>query len=172
MALIVEDGTNIPNANSYADLVDIRAYALARGITLTAVDADLEVQVIKAMDYLESFRTCFQGEKTYDDQSLQWPRSDVYIDNILIDEDSIPKDLRSAEMQLVIDVHNGITLQPSLSGSSSTAGQVTHEQVGPLVVKYSDTASPSSTNPKLTAAQSFIDILCGKSGRSITVERF
>ena len=82
MTIIVEDGSNVPNANSYASLADIRAYALNRGITLSATDSVLEPMVFKSMDYIESVGANFQGTQTYTAptytaQSLQWPRSAI-----------------------------------------------------------------------------------------------
>jgi len=64
MALIIEDGTIVAGADSYATLAVLRAYALKRGVTLSAVDADLEVLAIKAMDYIGSFEDKFQSART------------------------------------------------------------------------------------------------------------
>lgn len=87
MTLIVENGTNVPNANSYADLTYIRAYALNRGVTLSVVDADVEAMVFKSMDYIESVASNYQGTKTYTaptytPQSLQFPRSAILYQSI------------------------------------------------------------------------------------------
>lgn len=81
MTLIVEDGSNVANANSYLSLTDIRAYATSRGITLP-VDALLEPMVFKSMDYIESVGSNFQGTPRYTApdytaQSLQWPRAAI-----------------------------------------------------------------------------------------------
>lgn len=82
MTIIVENGTNVANANSYLSLADIRAYALNRGVTLSPVDATLEPMVFKSMDYIESVGANYQGTPTYTapdytPQALQWPRSAI-----------------------------------------------------------------------------------------------
>ena len=50
MALVIEDGSRVAGANSYVTLAEARAFASARGVTLSAVDATLEPFVIKAFD--------------------------------------------------------------------------------------------------------------------------
>jgi hypothetical protein len=116
MTLVIENGTNVANANSYTTLAEIRAYALARGVTLPAVDATLEIAAIKAMDYLESIRAQYQGLKTYSTQALQWPRTGVWIDNVEFPSTSIPKLLKDAQCQLCIELNNGIDIMPTSTG--------------------------------------------------------
>ena len=55
MSLIVEDGTGLPDANSYCDLDEIRSYAADRGVALSSDDAIIIAFAIKATDYLESY---------------------------------------------------------------------------------------------------------------------
>jgi hypothetical protein len=78
MTLIVEDGTIVADANSYISTTDYIAYALARGVVVAPEDA--EVQLIKAMDYLET--RVYQGVLVEDDQPLLQPRDYVYINDI------------------------------------------------------------------------------------------
>jgi len=54
MALIIEDGTLVANADSYVTLAVARAFAEKRGLVPVATDA-LEADLIKAMDFIESF---------------------------------------------------------------------------------------------------------------------
>lgn len=87
MTIIVEDGSNVANANSYLSLADIRTYSLNRGITLPALDTDLEPMVFKSMDYIESVASDYQGTPTYTapdytPQSLQFPRSAILYQSI------------------------------------------------------------------------------------------
>ena len=131
MALIIEDGSNVANANSYVTLTEVRAYALARGVTLSIIDSDVEVLVIKAMDYLESLRNKYQGTKTYTDQALQWPRENVYIDGILQANDSIPELLKDAECRAVMEINNEIDLLPTETGLG-----IKKEVVGPIEMEY------------------------------------
>lgn len=96
MTLIVEDGSIVPNANTYVSDAEYTAYCDARGLTYGADAAAREKEIIKGMDLIESYRDQFQGSKTQYTQPLQWPRVAVYIDDYPVDSDSIPKELKYA----------------------------------------------------------------------------
>lgn len=143
MALIVEDGSIVADANSYVDLVFARAYADARGLSLPTDDTELEQQLIASMDYLEAQRARYQGDKTDPlNQELQWPRTGVYIDCVAFPSDEIPKELKNAQCQLAVEVNSGVALFPTQEGAF-----ITREKVGPLETEYSEkigtTAQPS-----------------------------
>lgn len=138
MAIIVEDGSNVANANSFVTRAEAIAYALLRGITL-ANDATTDVLLIKAMDYLESKRTYYVGKFTYDFQLLSWPRSGVYIDGLAFPEDEIPQQLKNAQMQLAIYASKGIDLLPSVSDKF-----VVQESIGPISTTYSEKVNVGS----------------------------
>ena len=88
MSLVIEDGTGISNATSYVTAAEARTYALARGVTLSATDSVVEIQLLKAMDYLQSLTQCYMGCKKWPptmgthehEQALAWPRENVIID--------------------------------------------------------------------------------------------
>ena len=147
MALVIEDGTGVEGANSYITLAEARAYALERGVTLTADDAVLEAHLILAMDYLESLRDKYQGSKTLSTNSLQWPRYPVYIDGTLIGSNVIPQELKDAEAQLAIEQHNGIVISPSVA---EKVGAVKKEKVGPLETEYFAGTGSSTGQPVMT----------------------
>jgi len=105
--LIVEDGTRPSGANSYVSLADARAYASARGITLSAVDATLEAQIIDAMDWIESHDAQFVGERVDRDQPLSWPREWAVVDGWSWSSDEIPRQLITALLEAVLEVHGG-----------------------------------------------------------------
>jgi hypothetical protein len=129
MALIVEDGTGVENANSYSGLNDLRAYASARGVTLPSEDPALEVLVIKAMDFLESKRAEYQGSKVFADQSLQFPRTGVYVDSILMDNDKVPTLIKSALAQLCMEMINDPDIMPNSKGYAVRKTTVTESGV-------------------------------------------
>src|SRR6187402_1351463 len=125
MALIIEDGTGVPGANSYVTVLEFQDWLTARGIALTG---DPEQQLIKAMDYLESLS--FVGEPVQCDQSLQWPRYCVWIDNCYFPSNQIPSQLKTAQMQTAqsIDIGNDpLSTLPRLTSSVT---------VGPISVTY------------------------------------
>lgn len=118
MALIVEDGTGKTDSQTYVDAAAARQYAAARGIELSSTDADVEVQLVSAMDYLEAQRARYQGTKTKPGvQALQWPRTGVILDcSYSLPDNVIPVELKNAQMQLVLEVFAGNTLMPSSDG--------------------------------------------------------
>lgn len=132
MALIIEDGTVISDANSYVTVAEVRAYALARGITLSTTDSDVEVYLIKAGDYLNSIDN-FRGDAVEFEQSMKWPRSNVYVGLYPVASDAIPTAIKKAQMQLVLHLADGIDLNPITTGNF-----IKREKIGPLETEYSE----------------------------------
>lgn len=132
MTLIVEDGTGKPDANTYADVATVRAYAAARGVNLPADDLAVETSIIQAMDFLEAQRARYKGSKTLPGtQALQWPRQCVTIDNYDVPSNVLPKELISALAQCVMEISAGGDLQ------ANTTGQVVKsERVDVLETTY------------------------------------
>lgn len=136
MALIIEDGSIVPNANSYATRAEIIAYAGLRGVLLADDDAT-DVMAIKAMDYLEMFRDRYLGREVEPNvQPLAWPRDAVIIGYATFPNNEIPKRLKNAQCALVVEVSTGTNLIPT----TGTAGEAftTMEKIGPLQFEYSE----------------------------------
>ena len=117
MALVKEDGTGLPNSNTYVEWDEAVDYAAARGITL-GTQPEVESLLIQAMDYLEAQRGQYQGTKTYPGvQALQWPRTGVILDcSYSLPDNVIPVELKNAQMQLAVEVFTGNALMPSSDG--------------------------------------------------------
>ncbi len=136
MALIVEDGSNVPDADSYISAVDFRAWAdsLGEGADLPATDPELEALLLNAMYPLEA--ECWLGSRTYSDQSLSFPRAGLTFDGIPIPSDSVPQQVIDAQSSLALtaNTQNLYTAIPAGSG-----GAVIEERVeGAVTIKYSD----------------------------------
>lgn len=161
MALVVEDGSIVANANSYQSLIDIRAYATARGVTLPVDDAEVEAMAFSAMDYLEGQRARYQGVKTDPaNQELQWPRTGVSIDCYAIDSDVIPKELKNAENQLIIEINANVDILPT----TEQGGFVIREKVDVIDTEYSELVGVG-VNPRMTAVDALLEPLffpCGQ----------
>lgn len=151
MTLIVEDGSIVPNANSYAALSTVKTYAALRGVVLSNDDAVLEPMVIKAMDYIESNRANFQGNKVSELQELQFPRSMVYVDGVLIPETTIPKCLIYALCQAVMEVANDVDLLPT-----TTEPAIRKEVVGPIETEYAVSLGSGGFSPELRKIDSLL----------------
>src|SRR5690606_27756416 len=92
MALIVEDGTGLPNAEAYISVADADSYFAKRGNSAWAaltVDAK-EVALRLGADYMAAVygpRWC--GERLTDTQALDWPR----------DEQGVPEAVKRANAE-------------------------------------------------------------------------
>lgn len=136
MALIIEDGTEVANANSYTTDAEFVAYAAARGYSIGATEADRDILQLKAMDYLSSVESSFKGTRTTSTQSLSYPRYDVYLHGYLIDSDAIPQELKNAQMELAYQANTEeLLISETLGSSSGTLTGFTVEGV------YSETYS-------------------------------
>ena len=101
MALTVEDGSVIANANSYTTDAELVAYAAERGLTIPAVEADRDVLQVLAKDYIDGLD--FLGYRADpSNQYLSFPRSGVYAYDRVIASDEIPKELKYAQMEAAI----------------------------------------------------------------------
>lgn len=135
MALVVEDGTIVTGANSYNDLADLRDYALARGVTLDADDVVVEAQAYQAMDYLESLS--YKGIPVQPDvQDLLFPRRGIYLDSRYLSYESIPRNLKAAQSQLVIELFNGVAFWSTTTAGAVVADKVKKEKVDVIEVEY------------------------------------
>jgi hypothetical protein len=137
MTIIVESGLgDNAAANSYGDVDSLRDYATLRGEDLTALsDAECEPLLIKAMDYIEAKRDRFKGDKANASQPLQWPRSDVWVDDSLLSSDSIPRELEYAQYALAL-IAKDHDLQPNILPDQQ--GAIIRERVeGVVEVEYS-----------------------------------
>lgn len=158
MALIIEDGTNVENASSFATVDECRAYADARGITLPTEDADVEVLLVTAADYLNSLESRFQGHRYFysDGQPLCFPREDIYeFDRYIGGE--IPASLKNAQCQLAFDADSN-DLQ-----AAGTGREVIEKKVGPLTTRYNPTGN-SAPQYQPTAALALLGPLFKVSG--------
>src|SRR3972149_2071434 len=130
---IVETGEGLTNSNSYVSLVDATQYHDNFGAPAAwtnASSAAKEAALRAATRYLDA-KYFLKGKKTKFDQSLQWPRYDIYDrSDYLIDSDSIPQAVKDCCCILALAVINGDALMADLT----EAGVISSEsaQVGPI----------------------------------------
>ena len=75
MALVVETGVGLADADSFISLFDARAFAAKYGITLPVDDAAAEVALRQGCQYVELQQKCFSGSRLTSTQALSWPRT-------------------------------------------------------------------------------------------------
>ena len=97
MALIVEDGSGLSDAESYVSVADAGTYCTAHGLTAwTGVDAVKESALRNATQYIDTMYN-FRSAKSYSSQALEFPRQmwDWY-------DDPLMNRLRSATVELAV----------------------------------------------------------------------
>lgn len=129
MAIIIEDGTQVVGANSYATVAQLATYAADRHVTVTAAGA---VLLIKAMDALEHKN--FVGTKANPDQALQWPRLGVQIDGYNIASNTIPANLINSQIELAIAIDGGD------NPLANQGRETVREKIGDIEVEYGKSA--------------------------------
>lgn len=148
MTITVEDGTNVPNANSYVSVEELDAYAAERGIVLPTSEPEKEVLLIKAMDYLEMADQEYMGLRSFTDQALSWPRVSYSMDL------GIPKELKKAELVLAVAAMT-VELTPVSNGLPGK-----DVKVGPIEIRK---PSESVARPRVPQAETLLRYLYGSS---------
>ena len=162
MALVIEDGTEVSGANSYASYAELVAFALLRGVTITATQADGEALLLKGMDAL--YGRPWQGSRVTITQDLAFPRTGVYRDGILLDYESIPSELTDGQMLLAMAAVDN-TLMPVQPAQGK--GAVIEERVeGAVTIKYASSGRSLST-AAVSDAEALLSVLERRSGLSV-----
>ena len=153
--LILEDGSALPNSNTYVLEATFSAWLTDMGYTVTNSSEQL---LLNAMVTIETQK--YKGSKLTKAQALQWPRSGVEVDDFDIDEDEIPAQLINAQMQCAYDIDQGN--DPSAIGTQG----VKKEKVDVIEVEYQDNTSSGTYN---TAFYGYLNkLLANGSGMGIT----
>jgi hypothetical protein len=163
--MIVEDGTGVAGANSYATVQEFKDFHTARGNTVLAEadDDQVESALVKGTDYLEQkFRLLWKGSRSYATQVLSWPRRGVDVpdffdpffrdlsnipisfqDTLFIPENEVPWETKVANFLIAAETFDASgastgVIQPSLGRTTK------REKLGVLEVEYFDQAQGSS----------------------------
>lgn len=139
MALIIEDGSLIANANSYVTTTEIESFLTSRGILSSNLDtADkIESMALRAMDFLNT--QDYSGCRVDNNQALSFPRGNIYLsDNRELASDVIPQELKDAECWLIYYIDQGT------DPSGAQTQLVKREKVDSLEIEYQDGGAYSS----------------------------
>jgi len=104
MTLIIEDGSEVDNANSYVTDTEFTIYTTARNETIPSSEDDREVLLIKAMDYLASLEMSWKGIRVTQTQLLSFPRYNVDLNGYILASDTIPQELKNGQMELAFQI--------------------------------------------------------------------
>lgn len=166
MAIVVEDGTIVADANSYVTLAEVRAYATLRGITVPAADGDLEKHLHLAMDWFES--EDFPSARLDATQELSFPRDVIVVDGVRYMEGAIPKLVKQIICEATCTSVT-IALQPQFAGSS--LGQLKRKKIDVLEKEYFPSQGTSSYMPILAKLDALMEKLLYADGFRLTVLR-
>lgn len=102
--LIIEDGSIVPNANTYLSLEEFKQESASYFIIdADATDDDISRNILRATRFIEGVR--FKGEKVDPLHTMSWPRKDVcFAPYTMWPEDKVPVAVRRAVMLLCIGV--------------------------------------------------------------------
>ena len=108
MALIVEDGTVVVDANSFISLVDARVMATDMALSLDADDTIAETQLRQSYYQLvRSYQNRLQGSTVSQIQTGIFPRFDVVANGFLVASDSIPVEIQRAQIEYGDSINKG-----------------------------------------------------------------
>jgi hypothetical protein len=150
MALVVEDGTGLPTANSYVTIAECDAYHVDRANTSwgTALTAAKTAALMKATMYIDGkYFNRFTGYKGSVSQALQWPRMEAIESGVYILPDGvsdsllsgIPVALKQATYEAAL-----LALTTDLTSVLDRGGMLRFQKVGPISQEFMDGAPAES----------------------------
>lgn len=129
--LVVDDGTGLPDANSYVSLVEVRQFLLENGLDENDDDEDLSINLIRATNFIDSFESYFVGRRFTDTQRLAFPRANLCNSLHLYDS----RNLKKAVCYAVDLLNQGVNLFPTKLTSDH---YVKKEKLDVLEIQYHD----------------------------------
>ena len=146
MALVIENGSGLANAEAYAGVADFSAWDVKYyGSALTGSDADKEAAIRRAVAYLDALK--WKGTRaTGRAQALAWPRSGVTdCEGLAIGANMIPPEVIFAQHVLA----RAEFQSPGVLSPSVTLGAVVkREKVDVIEAEY-DTSRLQGTADEL-----------------------
>jgi len=134
MALIVEDGSIVPNAESYCSVTYADVYHSSRGNSAWDDVDDKEAALRRATDYMvQMYRSNWAGNRVTAIQALDWPRYNVPLPDgpyhSFVDITVIPDEIKKACAELA--------LRAATQSLAPDQGRVEQSvSVGPISVSY------------------------------------
>lgn len=139
MPLIIENGTNVANANSYADIEFADAYHTAQGnLDWAGTTEDLERALQIACRSLELlYGPSYKSLLLYPNQPLLYPRR-VFTDNNrrIIEAGNIPTCLKEAQCEIALMYLLGVDVFPTASDAAIRAATLSVGEVSESTTYY------------------------------------
>lgn len=151
MALIVEDGSGLPNAEAYISVEDADAYFSVRGnAAWAALDAPQKEAALRlGADYMGAvYGPKWCGKRLTDAQALDWPRTG---------REGVPEAVRRANAELAVRASSGQLM-------ADEGAAVQSETVGPISVTYAKGSTGAVRYKAVDAALMAADLFCVRPG--------
>jgi hypothetical protein len=168
--LVVEDGTGLPNADSYDSVAHCVAYAAAMGKVFPGTDVTMSEQALRrGTAYIDNFyRPRFSGNRRMLRlQSLEWPRYGV-VDNSgnYVKSDAVPREIiQATDEAAILELANPGVLMPNLP----RGGDIRRLRADTVEVEYGATATALTTFSEidaiLTALLGGVSLITGRAVR-------
>jgi len=160
--IVVEDGSIVANANSYIDYDYAESYHALRGNSAWADgnSIDKEYAIIRATQAVDSiYKSQWEGNQTeYGTQELEWPRKDVWINNVELSDSLIPTALKKAVCEAAL---RELASPNSLTPDLDRGGKIKKVKADTVEVEYMEGASGSTS---FTAIDGLLaDLIAGSS---------
>lgn len=177
MALIIEDGTIVANANSFITVAEWETYLALYGKAATGVEADKETALIKAQRAI-STRYTFDGLIVEQDQSTCLPRNwSKKIKGFTVANDAVPQDIKDCQAELAWSIQEGA--DPFADATQGVLGPLTGDRAkaGPVETDKTYGSGGTSFNPRAMSNYTAVNDLlkpyfaAGANGLQIRMER-
>lgn len=168
MALIVEDGSIVADADSYISLADARALAAKFGLTLPTDDTAAEAALRNGAAYVGLQEPAMCGTRVSAVQELSYPRRGVTLYGYDVAIDSVPSQVIRAQVTAAVEYGNGTDVRASSDGRATSMERVE----GAVTVQYFNNGNTGATTTITAAIDALRPLLCGmNNGSSFNVFR-
>jgi hypothetical protein len=167
MTIIVEDGTGVANANSYASVAEAEAYFNLKGRTVAVTEEAL----INATQFLDlSYGEQYLGYKKDKNQELDWPRTAFYNhDRFLVTTGTMPKELKIALYETASLAIAGTDLFSDVPLEDANLKSITNTVEG-AVSQSKEYFTPTRTSEKASIGKYLYKILKPSAGQSVRIK--
>jgi hypothetical protein len=134
MALVIEDGSIVIGAESFATAAELVVYAANFGKVIPVDTAAQEALLRRSA--LQMSALCWKGYAVHRDQTLSWPRLGVCRNGWDLLPNEIPLQVKAGQMALTAEIYADDLIDPN-----TKSGAVTKKVVGPIEFDYAAASS-------------------------------
>ena len=157
MALILEDGTGVANANSYVSQADVNAYVTqyipaSDAVWTLIATGDKDNWIIQGTEIVElTYRARFRGSKGTKAQALYFPAVGVTLasSGYALDSDVVPTDLTDAVAYASVRLSEGKIFFGDKDDSSTIKREKLKAGSVEIDTEYANTANGVQVFPKI-----------------------